>query len=209
MKHLLTFLRHDVSATLALTVGSPSFDRRYSALKHLAFMLLFIISSLNVWGADEVYKTATFSSSSFSAKTQTYNNNSFYSTTNGFRVDITNANNNNKGWEYIKMGYGSSAVTGTITTNDVIDAAITKVGLTIDAITANKVKSIKLFTKTTTGSWTEVGTFDKSQGTNYVTLSSPAAKLYYKIEVSCAAQKAAIQLSQVQYYKSGTQEPTV
>lgn len=201
--------RKSVGTTLALTVGSPSFDRRYSALKQLAFMLLFIISSLNVWGADEVYKTATFSSSSFSAKTQSYNNNSFYSTTNGFRVDITNANNNNKGWEYIKMGYGSSAVTGTITTNAVIDEAITKVGLTIDLITANKVNSIKLFTKTTTGSWTEVGTFDKSQGTKYVTLSSPAANLYYKIEVSCAAQKAAIQLSQVQYYKSGTQEPTV
>ena len=52
MKHLLTFLRHDVSATLALTVGSPSFDRRYSALKHLAFMLLFLLGSLNVWGEE-------------------------------------------------------------------------------------------------------------------------------------------------------------
>lgn len=51
MKHLLTFLRHGVSGTLASTVGSPSFDRRYSALKHLAFMLLFLLGSLNVWGA--------------------------------------------------------------------------------------------------------------------------------------------------------------
>ena len=50
MKHLLTFLRHGVSATLALTVGSPSFDRRHSRLKHLAFMLLFLLGSLNVWG---------------------------------------------------------------------------------------------------------------------------------------------------------------
>ena len=50
MKHLLTFLRHGVSATLASTVGSPSFDRRYSALKHLTFMLLFLLGSLNVWG---------------------------------------------------------------------------------------------------------------------------------------------------------------
>ena len=50
MKHLLTFLRHDVSATLALTVGSPSFDRRGTMLKHYAFMLLFLLGSVNVWG---------------------------------------------------------------------------------------------------------------------------------------------------------------
>ena len=31
--------RKSVGTTLALTVGSPSAHRRYSALKHLAFML--------------------------------------------------------------------------------------------------------------------------------------------------------------------------
>ena len=42
--------RKSVGTTLALTVGSPSFDRRYSRLKHYAFMLLFLLGSLNVWG---------------------------------------------------------------------------------------------------------------------------------------------------------------
>ena len=46
--------RKSVGTTLALTVGSPSFDRRYSRLKHLAFMLLFLLGSLNVWGADVI-----------------------------------------------------------------------------------------------------------------------------------------------------------
>lgn len=46
--------RKSVGTTLALTVGSPSAHRRYSALKHLAFMLLFLLGSLNVWGADPV-----------------------------------------------------------------------------------------------------------------------------------------------------------
>ena len=45
--------RKSVGTTLALTVGSPSFDRRHSALKHLAFMLLFLLGSLNVWGATD------------------------------------------------------------------------------------------------------------------------------------------------------------
>ena len=45
--------RKSVGTTLALTVGSPSVDRRYSALKHLTFMLLFLLGSLNVWGGDQ------------------------------------------------------------------------------------------------------------------------------------------------------------
>ena len=64
MKHLLTFLRHGVSGTLASTVGSPSFDRRGSMLKHYAFMLLFLLGSLNVWGAEITY---TFNSKSWGA----------------------------------------------------------------------------------------------------------------------------------------------
>ena len=46
--------RKSVGTTLALTVGSPSFDRRGTMLKHYAFMLLFLLGSLNVWGADPV-----------------------------------------------------------------------------------------------------------------------------------------------------------
>ena len=49
--------RKSVGTTLALTVGSPSFDRRHSALKHLAFMLLFLLGSLNVWGTSPVQST--------------------------------------------------------------------------------------------------------------------------------------------------------
>ena len=51
MKHLTNFCRHDVGRTSALTVGSPSARRRNSRLKHLSFMLLFILGSLNVWAA--------------------------------------------------------------------------------------------------------------------------------------------------------------
>lgn len=49
--------RKSVGTTLALTVGSPSAHRRYSALKHLTFMLLFLLGSLNVWGGEELVYT--------------------------------------------------------------------------------------------------------------------------------------------------------
>ena len=47
--------RKSVGTTLALTVGSPSFDRRGTMLKHYAFMLLFLLGSLNVWGTEETW----------------------------------------------------------------------------------------------------------------------------------------------------------
>lgn len=46
-------------STLALTVGSPSAHRRDWRLKHLTFMLLFLLGSLNVWGADQLVYTLT------------------------------------------------------------------------------------------------------------------------------------------------------
>lgn len=49
--------RKSVGTTLALTVGSPSFDRRGTMLKHYAFMLLFLLGSLNVWGGEETFNT--------------------------------------------------------------------------------------------------------------------------------------------------------
>ncbi len=61
--------RKSVGTTLALTVGSPSAHRRYSALKHLTFMLLFLLGSLNVWGASP--ETFDFSSGVYSGANAT------------------------------------------------------------------------------------------------------------------------------------------
>lgn len=54
MKHFLTLLGSGVGKTLFSTVVRPSFDRRDWRLKHIAFMLLFLLGSLNVWGADVI-----------------------------------------------------------------------------------------------------------------------------------------------------------
>lgn len=55
--------RKSVGTTLALTVGSPSFDRRGTMLKHYAFMLLFLLGSLNVWGGLSSPSACVFSAS--------------------------------------------------------------------------------------------------------------------------------------------------
>ena len=173
-------------------------------IRLLLVMFLTLTVTTNAWGADVVYKTAKFGSSYNSAKVSSYTS-SWYSTYDGFRVDIVNANNNNNGWSYIKMGSKDAASTGTITTNAKIDAAITKVSLKIDAITVSNITSITLKTATSSnGTYTSVGTFTKATGTQSVTIASPTANLFYKIEVVCTkgSSNGLIQISQVDYYKS-------
>ena len=166
-------------------------------------MFLPLSVTTNVWGADVVYKTAKFGKDYNSKSVQSYSN-SWSSTYNGFQVDITNANNNANGWSYIKMGSKNDASTGTITTNAKIDAAITKVTLTIDAITAKNITSITLQTATSSnGIYTSVGTFTKETGTQTITIASPTVNLFYKIEVVCTkSSNGSITISQVDYYTS-------
>ena len=189
--------------------------QRYSQSLRLLLVMLLTLTASTAWGADVVYKTAKFGSSYNSGKISSYTS-SWYSTYDDFRVDIVNANNNNNGWSYIKMGSKNAASTGSITTNAKIDAAITKVSLKIDAITANNITSITLKTATSSnGTYTSVGTFSKTTGTQTVTLTSPTANLFYKIEVVCTkgSSNGLIQISQVDYYKadavSCTTNPTV
>lgn len=166
------------------------------------FTLVFVLGVGNVWGEDEVYKTALFGSSYNSKGVSDYTNVSFSSTNDGFTVDVVNANNNNNGWNFIKIGGNKAAYTGTITTKAAIDKAITKVVLTIDAITANNVTSITLKTSSNGSSWSDAGTFTKATGTKTVTLSSPTANLYYKIEAVCTkgSSNGLLTISKVEYY---------
>ena len=216
MKNLNLFrksARGSEGSTLASAVVRPSFDRRSTVVKHLAFMLLFLLGSLNVWGTEEVYKTALFGSSYNSKKVSGYTNVSFSSTNGDFTVNVANANNNNNGWAFIKIGGKNGAYTGTITTSAAIDKAITKVALTIDAITASNVTSITLKTSTDGSSWVDAGTFDKSTGAKQVTITSPMENLYYQIEAVCTkgSSNGLLTISKVEFYaeKEETSDPTV
>ena len=216
MKNLNLFrksARGSEGSTLASAVVRPSLDRRSTVVKHLAFMLLFLLGSLNVWGDEEVYKTALFGSSYNSKGVSAYTGVSFSSTNEDFTVNVTNANNNNSGWEYIKIGGKKGAYTGTITTSAAIDKAITKVALTIDAITASNVTSITLKTSTDGSSWVDAGTFDKSTGAKQVTITSPMENLYYQIEAVCTqgSSNGLLTISKVEFYaeKEETSDPTV
>lgn len=151
---------------------------------------------------DEVYSTCLFGSDYNSTSIGDYT--STWTTTNGsFSWTIVNGNNNQNGWTVVKFGRKNNASVGKITTSVAYSVAVTKVVITIDALTVSKINSIKLYTSSNGSSWTEAGTFDKNTGAQTVTLSSPTASRYYKIEFDCASgsSNGLISVSKVEYYQ--------
>lgn len=165
--------------------------KRFTILIAALMLLTMISQPTRLLGqvTTDAYKQTTFNSDNNNTSVSGYSN-SWSNTTSGFTVDITNANNNSNGWNYIKIGSSSSASTGKITTNAVIDKPVYSVTINIGAITSTYVTSITLYTKTTSGSWSSAGTFAKSAGEKTVTIESPTENLYYKIEAVCTKAKS-------------------
>ena len=163
--------------------------KRFTILIAALMLLTMISQPTRLWGqerATDAYKKTKFNSTNNSQGVQDYTS-SWYNTTNSFRVDIQNANNNNNGWNYIKMGRKGSASTGTIITNASIDKPVSSVSIRISALTASKITSITLYTKTANSSWSSAGTFTKGTGLQSVNIQSPTKDLYYKIEAVCTS----------------------
>ena len=162
--------------------------------------MLLTLGVGNAWGAETLYKTALFGANYNSNKVSSYTN-TWTATNDGFVVTIVNANNKNNDWAYIRMGRESDLSVGSITTQSAIDKPISKITMTIDAVTANNINSIKLKTSTDGSSFVEVGNFTISTGEQSVIINNPTANLYYQIEVDCNTGKnGSIQISKVQYY---------
>ena len=174
-------------------------------------LLLFalIAGSSSVWAEEEVYSTCLFGG--------THGTSSGYTTTwtatNGtFSWSVENGNTNGSNWAYAKFGRKDNASVGTVTTSAAYSEAITKVDITIDAVTANKINSIKLYTSSDKSEWTEAGSYTVETGTKSVALASPAANLYYKVAFDCAAgsSNGLVSVSKIEYYhiSSGAVTPS-
>ena len=127
-------------------------------------MALLLLTGTTSWGqtrAEEVYSTCLFGPDYNSQGVSSYT--ATWSTTNDeFTWNIVNGNNNNNGWTFVKFGRKNNESVGEISTDAAYSEAVTKVDLTIDAITAAKINSIKLYTSSDNSSWSEVGSFEKA-----------------------------------------------
>lgn len=106
-----------------------------------------------------------------------------------FSLSISNFNNNNwqNSWTFIKCGRKNNASVATIITDSAIPEAIKTVKITIDGLTVSRINSIKLYSGANGSSWTEEGSFTAETGEKSVTIASPTANRYYKLEFDCAS----------------------
>lgn len=186
---------------LALALGTLAFGVTLGGVK----MSLGHQDALMVKAEEKVCKTLSFpddnkANNKVGAYTKTWvakNGTDSYS--------IANFNNNNWGWNFIKCGNKTAASVAWIKNDASFSEAITKVQITIDKIAASSVNSIKLYVSTDSDfkadSTTSVD-FQKEKGTQSVSLTDPAADLFYKIEFDCkkGSDNGLVWLSKVEFF---------
>lgn len=116
-------------------------------------------------------------------------NNTWSATCDGFTWDMTNWNNNNNGWSYVKAGpKGNRNANAKIETAAAIPEAISKISITIDKIENGSITSIVL-KSSTTDDFTSVTTTTTIETKSAVaagevvfTIPSPQNNLYYQLD---------------------------
>lgn len=166
-----------------------------------------LISVSNIFAADVVYKTISFAADNTTRGEEVGSyTKTWESTTNGFTVSIANFNNNswNNNWTYIKCGRKNNASVATITTKAAIDKAITKVVVTIDDVTADKVNSATLTVASDAEFTKDVQTITvtAAKGELPYVVTTPTENMYYKLTYDCksSTKNGFVQISKIEYY---------
>lgn len=176
--------------------------RAYLTLCILAISTL--IGGVSAQAQEAAYKTLKFGPS-YSEGVSSYEK-SWTATVEGFTWELTNFNNNNyqQNWAYVKCGRKGVASTATITTQSTIDKAISKVVITVDAITATAINSTTLTVATDKDFTENVQTqnITLSKGDITCTIDAPQTNSYYKLTFDCksASKNGPLQISKVEYY---------
>ena len=164
------------------------------------------VTAVTTTGEGTVTYTATFTNALFTAQTYTeqtssataltltfptYNdesvgayNKTWTATVDGQVWTLTNFNNNNSNWTYVKCGSKNAASIGTIATD--VTGKVHTVSVTIDQLTAAKVNSIKLIV--TSGNDAKTYTLNAATGTQTVTIlaADQFDSATYTLEFDCA-----------------------
>lgn len=161
----------DITSTLKFTAGLKD-----------TITIEFVSDSAPVATVHEVVFNSKNNSKGNSSYTDSWTN-----TTDGVTYNISNANNNNNGWSYIKTGKNC-----TITTAAPFANAISSTTISIDAITVKNVTSIKLYVSTDSTFTKDVQTFEieKKKGDIQTTITNPIANAYYKYELKSTSTKS-------------------
>ncbi len=183
--------------------------KRFTRILAALALLVGLTIPMGMWGQTRVEESLialTFpdDNSSNNGLTQNQYLSTWTAMIDDYSWSISNFNNNNWNgdWTYIKCGRKNNVSVANITTSDAYPEAVTKVSITIDAITTSKVNSITLFISSDGSSWTSAGNYTKSTGVQTVTLANPTADQYYKIEFDCqsGSSNGLVTVSKVEYF---------
>ena len=179
--------------------------------KSILCLLVALLSGGTTWAAEEVYKTALFAEEYFGGNSvQAFTATPWTATNGDFSVSLVNfknrSNNTGNAWyPYIACGRNGQTQTSTISTTADIDAKVTKVVVTFDAMNADWVNSINLYTSSDGSNWgtAAVGSFEKVSGQQAVNLTTPTANLFYKVEVNSndnGNKDNFVKISKIEFY---------
>ena len=128
--------------------------------------------------------TITWNATNNSQSVSSYVN-SWQVTSDGLTLTMENWNNNSNKWDYVKAGSKNDAYVSTITSAS-IQEVIQSVTITIDAVTVSSINSLYLEVSSSSD-FSEASSYPITiaTGDQSVNISSPAAKLYYRIVVDC------------------------
>lgn len=177
--------------------------RAYLTLCILAISTLIGGVSAQAQEAEQPYKTLLFGTKYNSNGTNGYTE-TWTAAVDNFTWDIVNFNNNQNNWNYVKCGRKNNASIATITTQSAIDKSISKVVITVDAITATAINSTTLTVATDKDFTENVQTqnITLAKGDITCTIDTPQANSYYKLTFDCksASSNGPLQISKVEYY---------
>lgn len=188
---------------LALALGTLAFGVTLGGVK----MGLGHQDAMMVKAEYETLLTSlTFSAETNSKSIGGYTNSWTGTASDGTVFNITNFNNNNNNWKYVKCGSKKGTSVASIETKETIAKPIGRIALKIGAITKDttKINSIKLEVRNAENQLIEtINLADKTADTHYFLIKTPAENLKYKFVFDCQqGSNGMIQVDQIDFYST-------
>ena len=129
--------------------------------------------------------------------------NEWTNVSDGITYNVKNCNNNNNGWDFIRIGSKKNASVGSIATASPFVEAIAESTIKIDAVTSTSINSIKLLVSTSKDFTTGTATYNVNvaEGEQTTKITTPVANAYYRYVIDCkkASKNGPIQISKITF----------
>lgn len=170
----------------------------------LLFLVALFAGGANALAEETLYKTLTFSKETNEKGVSSYTG-TWTATIDKFTWSIANFNNNNNAWQYIKCGSKNAPSVASITNTTAFDQPVSKVAVTIDAVKAADVNSIKLVVHAGDESSETTETIvapEIKKGTLVFDIAHPDAANVLQLVFDCkkGSTNGIVQVSKVEYY---------